>query len=248
MKNNLLYTRFVMLLMITIGFSSCGNSNLFQSETPSASGRELQELFKEQEQVIATDDKISVSIWNHDDLSVGSVFGIYNSNEVYGKWVLVDSEGFVTLPKIGKVKIGGLTTVEAAEKLKNPYSKFIIDPVIVVKVLNREVTVLGEVATPGNYLLEKEKNSLFELLGRAGGLNYYGNTKEVKLIRDDKEYDLNLTDMGEFVQNNIMLRKGDIVYVPTKKGKNLDKKAPTIISIASVATTLVVVVTLFSDK
>ena len=150
---------------------SCGNHNLFTSKGEKKTVAALAELQTDSIHLIKTDDKVSVSIWNHDDLSIGSLFGIYNSNEVYGKWVLVNESGVASLPKIGAVKLGGLTTTEAADHLKGPYSKFIKDPIIVVKVLNREVTILGEVATPGNYLLEKESNTLFELLGKAGGIN-----------------------------------------------------------------------------
>lgn len=248
MKNLITTLRFTVVAIAFTLLQSCANPNLFQSKTNDNKAQELASLFTDSVHTIKTDDKVSVSIWNHDDLSVGSVFGIYNSNEVYGKWVLVDKSGFIELPKIGRVNVGGLSTTEAANQLKTPYSKFIKDPIIVVKVLNREVTVLGEVATPGNYLLEKEKNSLFELLGKAGGINYYGNAAELKLIRGNKEFDLDLTSMAEFTQNNIILRAGDIIYVPIKSGKNLDKKAPTIISIASVATTLVVILSLFSEK
>ena len=85
-------------------------------------------------QTIKTDDKISLSIWNHDDMSIGSVFSIYNSNEAYGKWVLVDKAGFVSFPKIGKVKVSGLNCPQAADTLQALFAKYLVDPIIVVKV------------------------------------------------------------------------------------------------------------------
>ncbi|MEM7035682.1 MAG: response regulator, partial [Bacteroidota bacterium] len=132
-----------------------------------------QELKIHEAHRIQPDDKVSLSIWNNDDMSVGSVFGIYNSNEVYGKWVLVDARGFATLPLIGNVHLAGKSTTEAAELLQEMYGKEIREPVIVVRVLNREVTVTGEVKEPGNFILDKEKYTLAEVLGKAEGFTDY---------------------------------------------------------------------------
>ncbi|NNC95627.1 MAG: polysaccharide export protein [Chitinophagales bacterium] len=225
---------------------SCSTQNLFESDRKVTRGSEPKLHHKSHVHLLQPDDKISVSIWNHDDLSIGSVFGIYNSNEVYGKWVLINENGEANLPKIGSVQLAGLTSDEASAKLKSLYAVFIKDPVIVVKVLNRKVTVLGEVKTPGSYLLEKEDHTLIEAIGLAGGMDFYADKKKVKFIRDGQEFILDLTSMEDFETNNIVLQTGDIIYVPTRKGKVIDKKAPTLIPIASVATTLVVIISLFA--
>ena len=94
------------------------------------------------------DDKVSVSVWDHEELSVGSIYGIYNSNEVYGKWLLVDAEGSLLLPKTGKLKVGGMTIAAATDAVVREYSRLIPQPLVTLKVLNREVTVLGEVKSP----------------------------------------------------------------------------------------------------
>ena len=194
--------------------------------------------------IIKMDDKITVSIWNHDDLSVGSLFGIYNSNEVYGKWVLVNKEGEVSLPKIGIIKLGGLTKKEAEDKLTAIYAQSIVNPVVVVKIINREVTVLGEVKNPGNYVLDKENNTVLELVGRSGGFDFYANKKLIQVVRgygpEAKTYILDFTSMENYKQNNLNLQSGDIISVPTRRGKFLDKKAPALIPFASLLTGIIV--------
>ncbi|WGQ10619.1 polysaccharide biosynthesis/export family protein [Pedobacter gandavensis] len=101
------------------------------------------------EYTLAKDDKISISVWDHDDLSVGSVYGIYNSNEVYGKWLMLNDQGTVTVPKLGEVNLLGLTIPQAKEKLTAGFKKWIVNPIIEIKILNKEVSILGELKTPG---------------------------------------------------------------------------------------------------
>lgn len=248
MNDKFKYFLLLVIISSTILLQSCTVQNLFESSGQTRTPLDSSLFKHEYKYTLRSDDKISVSIWNHDDLSVGSIFGIYNSNEVYGKWVIISQEGFVELPQIGPIHIAGLNTVSAADKLKDLYSKYIVDPIIIVKVLNREVTVLGEVLDPGNHILEKEKNTLFEIIGKAGGMDFYADKKQVKLIRDNVEYDFDLTKMESFTLNNIILHNGDIIYVNSKKGKTLDKKAPTVLAFSSIATTIVVILSLFTKQ
>ncbi|MCA6362155.1 MAG: response regulator [Bacteroidetes bacterium] len=198
---------------------------------------------------ISKDDKVTISVWNHDDLSVGSLYGIYNSNEVYGKWLMVDAEGMIPVPRIGRVKIGGLTQREAKDTLVKKYSLLVVNPVLEVKVLNKEVTMLGEVKTPGNYLLEKEHNTLIELIGRSGGFEFYADKKQIQVLRIvdglQKQVTVNLTGRDQHLETNIQLHPRDIIVVPSRKGKMWDKKSGSVIPIASVISALALVFNFF---
>lgn len=225
--------------------TSCATQNLFQSDkhsnfiSDSIPSSRVEHILKQ-------DDKITISIWNHDDLSVGSLFGVYNSNEVYGKWIIIDQNGEVDLPQIGKVKLDGLTIKNAEDSLRARYAKLIVDPVIVLKVVNMEITVLGEVFKPGTYTIDKDFNTVIELLGKAGGLDFYANKKQIHVIRGEgptaKKFVLNLTSMEEYKQNNLVLESGDVIFVPMRKGKMIDKKAPIIIPFASALTATLVLI------
>lgn len=237
----------ILILAAIILLGSCATQNLFQTSKSQKKDTSYLELNSILEHRIKKDDKITVSIWNHDDLSVGSLFGIYNSNEVYGKWVLVDQEGYVILPQIGRVKLGELTIHESEIKLAEIYAKFINNPVIVVKVINKEVVVLGEVKNPGNYTLDKETNTVAELLGRAGGTDFYANKKQITIIRgmgkEAKKMIIDLTKMDQYRQSALVLQSGDVLYVPTRKGKMLDKKVPDLIPIVSLMTGIIILIT-----
>ncbi|TAE89828.1 MAG: hypothetical protein EAY81_01730 [Bacteroidetes bacterium] len=146
----------ILLILLLSALLSCQSNRLFKTSLPikDSVNYAADSAF---EHLIKPDDKLSISIWNHDDLSVGSIFGIYNSNEVYGKWLLVDKKGEVAVPAAGKIKLAGLSTRQAADTLKILLSHKIVNPVIVVRVLNLQATVLGEVKNPGVFMLEKER-------------------------------------------------------------------------------------------
>lgn len=248
MKQSKFTTIIIATLLASMFLSSCATQNLFQEEQE---GQEnLTELLKDSESsyILKTDDKISVSVWNHKEISIGSIFDIYNANEVYGRWVMLDANGTVTLPKIGDVKLGGLSIDQAELKLKNQYSKFIKDSSIVVKVLNREATVLGEVQTPGVFLLEKTHNSILELIGRSEGMLEYADMCAIMLIRGDEKYLIDMSKTNQVDLAHINVLNGDVIYVPSRKGKIFDKKAPTIIPFATLATSIALVTSVILTK
>jgi len=237
---NLIY-----LFVLLCCSSACKTQNLFRT-SEHGNAEALLTDGQAHISVIQPDHKISVSIWNHDDLSIGSVFSIYNSNEAYGKWVLVNDSGEVVLPRVGKVRLGGLTCPAAADTLEQLYAPILVDPVIVVKILNREVTVLGEVRTPGVYLLEKEKNTLTELIGKAQGFERYADLERVQLIREGVSYELDLTELNQPSYHSLVMQAGDLLHVASRKEKRLDEKAPTIIPFASALTAVAVFFSIFA--
>lgn len=234
-------------ILIVILLVGCKNANIFQEKRWFNKDKpEFELLTNNYEHVLRPDDKVSVSIWNHDDLSVGSVFSIFNTNESYGKWLLIESDSSLAIPYVNSIKVAGLTLSEAEAYVAEKLSEFVKDPVVELRVLNREVTILGEVNAPGNYLLEKERNTLVEYLGKAQGLNFYADSDRIKVIRNDVSYEINLTQFADFDYKNIYLQAHDIIYIPSKKGKKLDMKAPILIPFASLLTSIGVVISVIT--
>jgi len=226
---------------------SCKIQNLMQSSVRETNNEDLfSAASRNYEYIIQPEDKLSVSIWGHDDLSVGSVFGIYNSNEVYGKWVLVDKEGRVSLPQLGQVKVANLTTRQLTDSLKVQYSKFIQKPIIVVKVLNKRVSLLGAVKQASSVILDEDQIPLLDLLAKAEGFDYYADRSQLKLVRKKEglpvEYIIDLTQMETYEQSNIMIRPGDVIYVPNKNGKAFDKKSNRMVPFLGVISSIAVLI------
>lgn len=136
---------------------------------------------------------------------------------------LVDKQGMIELPVAGKIKVGGLTTVEAKEAIRTKALTYYKEPVVNVRIVNFKVTVLGEVLRPGAYLINGEKATILDALGQAGDMTIFGIRKNVVLARRENgqqkmiRFDLNSTDI--FESPYFYLRQGDILYVQPSKGK-----------------------------
>lgn len=189
---------------------------------------------------IRKNDKISISVWGQDELSVGSTYGIYNSNEVYGKWLMVDAEGNIEIPKIGTYNVLGASVIELKKSLKLIFSKWLVNPIIDVKILNKEITVLGEVRDPQVIKIDKDHNTLLEMIAHCKGLDFYANIKYIKILRQEGEHvrvaNIDLSKSGSFSHKNIQLHPGDVVVVPSKKYKEFDKRVATIIPFTTTIT------------
>ncbi|MBP5277194.1 MAG: polysaccharide biosynthesis/export family protein [Prevotella sp.] len=145
---------------------------------------------------------------------------------------LVDNEGYIKMPIIGKLKVGGLTKSEAedlvTEKIR-PYMAETENPVVTVTMASYSVSVLGEVARPGSFLVSREKITILEALAQAGDLTIYGVRDRVKLIREDATgkksiVKLNLNDANIVNSPYYYLQQNDVVYVEPNNIKAQNSK------------------------
>ncbi|RZL57736.1 MAG: hypothetical protein EOO93_17610, partial [Pedobacter sp.] len=99
----------------------------------------------------------------------------------------VNAAGEVVLPKIGAVKVAGLNRTQAATVIQKAYElKELNSPLIDVRIANAYVIVLGEVASQGKFVIEREDYELIDLLADAGGLTPDANKKMLRIFRGDK--------------------------------------------------------------
>jgi polysaccharide biosynthesis/export protein len=243
----------IVLFALLLSLSACRTQNLLYSP-PYANPMEmlLDSAFlydPHYEYRIQADDKLNISVWGQDDLSVGSIYGIYNSNEVYGKWLLVDKKGEVEAPKIGTLPVAGYTLAELKAVLRPQYGHWLKNPIVDIKVLNKEISVLGEVRNPGVIQVDGDHNTLLEILARAGGTDFYANLKRVKVLRQEGENvriaTIDLAQHGDFFYKNVQLHPGDIVIVPSKGYKEFDKRISVIIPLTSTVTAASFILGLF---
>jgi len=244
-----LAVRYISGVLVILSLASCKTQNLFTSENAPPLQQDADSSFYKTtlnyEYVIRKDDKINISVWDNDDVSVGSVYGIYNSNEVYGKWLMVDARGKINVPKIGSLYVLGATVPQVEDTLRSLFAQWIKRPIVDVKILNKEVIVMGEMKAPGKFIIEKDNNSLMEILAKAGDFDFYANKKKIQVIRVEnsqvKQIVIDLTRMDNYFARNIRIIPGDIVYVPAKRGKDFDKRISAAIAVASVITAGVVI-------
>lgn len=236
-------------LFFLVFFTSCKTQNILDKmETPMAPSADFA-YNKEYQYTIRKDDKLSISVWGEDAYSVGSVYGIYNSNEVYGKWLLVDANGNVEIPRLGTTYVVGKTIPELKAQIKEALTQWLVNPIVDVKVLNKEITILGEVRNPGTIQVDKDQNTLLEMVSKVGGFDFYANLKTVKILRQEGENvrvtTLNLTEAKDVLSINIQLHPGDIVLVPSKKYKEFDKRISAIIPFTTTVSAAAIIMGLF---
>ena len=140
---------------------------------------------------------------------------------------LVDNDGFINFPVVGKLHVAGLTKTECEDLIKSkvlPYLAKGENPIVTVNMSSYRVTVLGEVGHPGVVPVSTEKMSILEALASAGDLSIYGRRDNVLLIREDAtgqkhQYRLNLNDANLINSPYYYLQQNDIVYVQPNRVK-----------------------------
>ncbi|WP_249219762.1 polysaccharide biosynthesis/export family protein [Chitinophaga sp. HK235] len=171
-----------------------------------------------------------------------------NSSGVSG--YLVDKEGYITLPLIGKMLVKDKSTSQVRDEIKAKAAEFYKDPVVNVRLANFRVTVLGEVARPSTYVMPNEKVTLLDAIGMAGDLTIYGKRENVLLIREKdnkKEFvRFNLNNTNLFTSPYYYLQQGDVVYVEPNKSKIASTDGARLRNITIVSSALSVLIVLLT--
>lgn len=177
--------------------------------------------------VIRPDDVLTITLQTLDNsvtsaLNTGNNAG--NNNSPIPDGYLVNGEGNVELPFIGKIKLSGLTTSGAQEAIRKEADKIFNNPIINVRYANFKITVLGEVNHPSTYTMGSEKITLFDAIGLAGDLTIYGRRENVLLVRDSANDNrqvvrLDLNSKNIVSSPYFYLQPNDMIYVEPNKNK-----------------------------
>ena len=257
---------FYLLLFVIFAFSSCNTPKLgyFQD----VQSGQTQQLMDAKLVTIQPGDKLSILVGSKDPglayLFNLQIVGRYktsqsdaNLNTSQVATYTLDENGDIDFPVIGKINLKGKTRSEVAAYIKNELisRQLLNDPVVTVDFLDLFFSVMGEVNTPGRFLMDHDKTTLIDALSRAGDLTIFGRRDNVLVLRekDDQQiaYRVDLTNMQSIYNSPVYyLKQGDMIYVEPN-----DKKArestptgnafaqPTLwISLASLITTISVLI------
>ncbi len=132
----------------------------------------------------------------------------------------VDNEGYIEIPFVGKIAVGGKTLTEIKGELASVFENYVTDAAITIKLVNNFVTILGEVDSPGKYPITKDRINVFEALAMAGDLSAYASRQRIQLIRPSpygpivKEF--SLLDRRILSSELYYLMPNDVIYaIPT---------------------------------
>jgi polysaccharide export outer membrane protein len=175
---------------------------------------------------VSTNDIVSMSVYTNDGFklidittSAESVTSrLNNMNNNTNVQFLVEPDGMIKLPIIGKFKIAGMTIREAEKSLELQYANFYNKPFVIIRVVNRRVTVFPGTGGAGRVVnLDNESTTVIEALALAGGITNTGKAKKIKLIRGDlrnpKVILIDLSTLEGLKQGNLLLQANDIIYV-----------------------------------
>jgi len=162
---------------------------------------------------------------------------------------LVNEEGYIEFPVLGKVKAVGLSTSDLADNIKDGVSFYVKNPSVNVRLANYKITLLGEVASPGTYTVLEERIDILQAIGLAGDLTINANRRNVKLIRrnDNKveEISLNLIEGDLLSSPYYYLKQNDVLYFAPNtakvKSSGLIGNAGTFASVLSLILSFVVI-------
>ena len=230
------FISFIFAVTLLIAMSSCGTSKSVAYIQNSDSINYDNSRFLYDAKIMPKDQlTISVNTVNPEaslpyNLLLQNAYSQGRSVSSYGGTLmpyLVDNEGYINFPVVGRLKVVGLTKTECQDLILEKIRPFMAEaekPVVTVNMSSYSVSVLGEVARPGSFQVGREKITILEALAQAGDLTIYGVRDKVKLIREDatgkKEiHTLDLTNANIVNSPYYYLQQNDIVYVEPNKVK-----------------------------
>jgi len=141
---------------------------------------------------------------------------------------VVDTQGDIYFPNIGKTRLAGLTRSQAVDLITEKVSTYLPDPIINLQITSFKVTVLGEVNRPGLVGANDSRMTIFDVIGAVGDLTIYGDRRNVLLIRDNngvRDYHkFDLTSSNIFNSPYYYLQQNDVLYVMPNNVRKSDSK------------------------
>ena len=223
-----------MLMCVVVLCTSCASSKkvvYLQDVVP----LKQQDIEQKYEVYVHNDDLLAIMVnsknpelalpFNMPMVSYQLGSGSTNSGSQRVLGYLVDGNGDIDFPILGKLHVAGLTRTQLTEMIKQRLIEgdLIKDPIVTVQFLNYNVSVMGELNRPGSFNISGDRITLLEALSMAGDLTIYGRRDRVAVIRekDGKRtilmHDLRSSDI--FNSPCYYLQQSDIVYVEPNKAK-----------------------------
>ena len=217
---------FLSLIAFAILFSSCKTQKAsgYLEDFTDTSGK-VQVIYPEP--LIQKNDVLSINVYS-EAIDQGATDAMYNlANGGTGpsttQGFLVDNDGYIQYPRIGKIKAEGLTKPQLSEEIKKKLTGPLSNPSVIIRLANFKVTMLGEVSRPGPITLPSEKVTILEAIGLAGDVNIYGKKNDVVVLREVngavEHGKIDLSSKKLFESPYYFLRQNDVVLVNPNNNK-----------------------------
>lgn len=247
----------IALMYIFSSFSSCIDPKTITYFNNLPDGKQLQlDSLSVPEPVILINDVLEVKVGGESEETVKYYNGYLAGAAVAGGAVapqyVVDVNGNIEIPKVGTLKMAGLTREQARDTLTAAYKQYLLNPIVSVKFSNFRFSVLGEVKTPGSYSTLNDKLSIFEALAQAGDITEFGRFDDVKIIRDvngrRSVTSVNLLDKSILNSSEFYIHRYDMIFVKTRKLKSATENFSRTTAILATLTSLIAILLVLFKK
>lgn len=252
MKKNLTKVSLLLSLLFVLVAASCSS---YKKVPYLQNSDALEPHAMHHEPVIQPHDQLTIAVVSSQDQHAAMAFNLLvpttnstnslTSQPALQKYI-VDTKGCVAVPNVGELHLAGLTLPEAEnlvlEKVKGAFA---MPPSVTVRFADYKISVLGEVADPGTYVIANGKVNILQALSLAGDLTVYGQRDNVKIVREDENgvksvHEINLNDAALLNSPNYYLQQNDVVYVTPNKAKSRNSDISTSTSLWFSGTSVVV--------
>ena len=227
--NSVYRVSLIAALTVSILFSSCISQNKVKMIQDKAKvPTEQHDNSKNTTYRIQVGDQLYVKIYSVDP-KTSKFFqtdfpNLMNPTYLYLNSYSVDEFGFINFSFVDKMYVKGLTVAEVKDLIQKTLNEYFKEATVFVKLVNFEVTVLGEVNDPGSFTIYRDQVNLFQAIGLAGGMKDFGNVKKVRLVRQTQTgsnvYMLNLADAKVLESPYYYLMPNDVIYVEPLNSKS----------------------------
>ncbi|MEZ4944704.1 MAG: polysaccharide biosynthesis/export family protein [Cyclobacteriaceae bacterium] len=217
---NSLLNKLILLSIVALTFSCSSYKKNIMFKTPE--NFQPKEITSEsiniiQDYIIQKNDLLTVEVFsNNGERLIDPNPELTNSKVQAGEkekiTYLVTANGNAKLPLINEVKVEGLTLRQAEVSVQTEYAKYFKDPYVVMHFANKRAVLLG--ATGGQVIpLNNQNMRLTEVLALGKGLDNSAQAQNIRVLRNDDVYLINLSTIEGYKEGNILIQPGDIIYV-----------------------------------
>lgn len=181
----------------------------------------------------------------------GGQVGVGGTNQTL-QGELVDNQGMIPVPVVGKVKVAGLSIFEAQDTLQKLANIYLESSIVKVRLLNYHVTVLGSVNGEGLHTFTSNRVSLMEAIGQAGGLDELADRHNIKVIRQNgtsvKVYYVDVLKEDFVTSPFYYVHQNDVIIIPPLRQRPFKKYFATNVSLVLSSLSLALLIITLNKK
>lgn len=255
--NNRKITRAALVLMAVLMMSSCVNHRKASllAEHDKRTTRFDIENPRETSYKVQTGDQLYIKVHSLDP-QTSRFFqtefpNLMNPTYLYLNSYTVDEEGFISFSFVERLKVQGSTLHEVQRTIQGVLNEYFSDVNVIVKLVNFQITLLGEVKSPGTQTIQREYSNILQAISLAGGVTQFADINKVKLIRQTPSGSLvkiiDLSELNLLAEEYYHLMPNDILYVDHRPVKSFTQSAVPYGLFLSIFSTALVIYNLLAD-